>query len=97
MEFPMKASTTVMTLKGVGLVGGTMVSSLVGGLSQWATALTSPTKIQWVIIGGTTLGAGLSALVAFLSTSYGDWSKDSLPPSQAAQTPAGQTAKTIHT
>ncbi len=70
----MKPNTTViMALKGIGLVGGSMASSFAGSLSQWANAETGPSRLQWVIIAVTTLGAGLSALVAFLSTSFGEW------------------------
>jgi hypothetical protein len=71
----MKPNTTlIMVLKGVGLVGGSMASSFAGSLSQWANEATGPSRLQCVIIAVTTLGAGLSALVAFISTSFGDWS-----------------------
>ena len=66
-----------MVLKGIGLVGGAMLSSFVGALGQWANAGEWPSSLQWLIIAGTTAGAGMSALVAFLSTSYGDWRKES--------------------
>ncbi len=69
----MKPTTTVMVVKGICLVGSAMAMSFAGALGQWANEATGPSVLQWVIIGVTTVGAGLSAYAAFLSTAYADW------------------------
>lgn len=69
----MKNETLIILLKMLVVTGGAAISALVGSLSQWSNANGEPTKIQWVIIIGTSLGAGATALGGFLSSSFGKY------------------------
>jgi hypothetical protein len=69
----MKLETLLIITKGAVVCGSAFVSALVGSLAQWSNEPTEPTNIQWFIILGTALGAGLSALGGFLSTAFGKY------------------------
>jgi hypothetical protein len=55
------------------LIGGAMVSGFTGAISQWANAGEWPDTLNWMLIIGGSVGAGLSALVAFCSGSVQTW------------------------
>lgn len=71
----MKLETVIITTKGVCVVGATTLLSLSASLGQWANSGTSPSAIEWVMIGGGCVGAGLSSMGAFLSGSFGNYIK----------------------
>lgn len=69
----MKNDTVFMVLKGVGLIGGAMVASALGSVSQWINAGVSPSAIDWLVMGLGVAGAFFAALVAFCSGSAEKW------------------------
>lgn len=69
----MKLTTAVIITKGIVVTGAATVSALVGSLAQWSNEAAEPSKVQWVIIVGTAVGAGMTALYAFLSQSFGNY------------------------
>lgn len=71
----MKLETAIVVAKGACVSGSATLLALSSGLSQWSNEPTGPSAIQWVMIGGGSLGAGLSAFGAFLSGSFGNYLK----------------------
>jgi hypothetical protein len=69
----MRVETFIIVIKALVVCGTATISALVGALSQWSNDTASPSKIQWVIIIGTALGAGGTALGGFLSSSFGKY------------------------
>ena len=52
---------------------GTSLLTLQTGLGQWSNANDTPSKVQWVMIIGGSIGTGLTATGAFLSNAFGDY------------------------
>lgn len=71
----MKLDSAVIMTKGIAVTLTATLSALVGALSQWSNDPGEPTKIQWIIIVGTSIGAGATALGAFLSNAFGTYVK----------------------
>jgi len=69
----MNANTAVVIVKGLVCVGAATISALVGSLAQWSNDGSSPSKIQWIIIIGTSAGSGFTALGGFISSSFGKY------------------------
>ena len=69
----MKIETAENFTKGLVVVGASTISALVGSLAQWSNDTATPTKLQWMIIIGTALGAGCTALGGFLSSAFGKY------------------------
>lgn len=72
----MKLDSAVIFTKGMVATLVPAVSALVGSLSQWSNDSGEPTKIQWIIIIGTTVGAGAAGLGSFLSNAFGTYVQD---------------------
>ena len=71
----MKLETAIVVTKGLCVVAGTCALTLSSNLAQWANSDASPSMVEWLIIGGSSAGAGLTALGAFLSSSFGNYIK----------------------
>lgn len=69
----MKLETAIIVTKGLVVVGAAFASALVGSLSQWSNDAGNPSAIQWVIIVGTAVSAGATALGGFLSSAFGKY------------------------
>ena len=65
--------TVVIFTKGFCVSFGAFCLALAGSLAQWANSGDLPTVIEWIIIGGTSIGAGVAALGGFLSSAFGKW------------------------
>jgi hypothetical protein len=70
----MKLETGIIITKGICVTSSTTLLALSSGLSQWSNAGT-PSTMQWVMIIGASLGAGLGSLGAFMSGSFGNYVK----------------------
>ena len=66
----MKLSTVEIITKAVVTVTVGAGTAFLSSISQWSNADSSPTKMQWVIIGVSSIIAGGNALSSFLSGSY---------------------------
>lgn len=75
VKITMKLETVIIATKGVCVVGSTTLLSLSASLGQWANSGQSPSAIEWVMIGGGCIGAGLTSMGAFLSGSFGNYIK----------------------
>ena len=71
----MKMDTFVVLAKMFCLFGGTSLITLQTGLSQWSNVDTGPSFVQWVMIIGGAIGAGLLATSGFISQSFGNYLK----------------------
>lgn len=71
----MKLETAIVIAKGACVSGSATLLALSSGLSQWSNEASNPSTIQWIMIGGGSIGAGLSAMGAFLSGSFGNYLK----------------------
>lgn len=71
----MKLETGIVIAKGTCITGSVTLLALTSGLGQWSNEQTNPSTIQWVMIAGSSLGAGLGALGGFLSNSFGNYVK----------------------
>lgn len=71
----MKLETAIVVAKGVCVSGSATLLALSSGLSQWSNETANPSTIQWIMILGGSVGAGLSAMGAFLSSSFGNYLK----------------------
>jgi len=69
----MKLETAIIIAKGLVVLVTASASALVGSLAQWSNESSGPSDIQWIIIIGTTISAGGSALGGFLSSSFGKY------------------------
>jgi hypothetical protein len=69
----MKLETAIVAAKGICVTGSTTLLALSSGLSQWSNEPGTPSAIQWTMIIGASLGAGLGSLGAFLSGSFGKY------------------------
>lgn len=69
----MKLETLVVSAKLVCVFAGTSLLTLQTGLGQWSNQKEDPTVVQWVMVVGGSLGAGLTATGAFLSNSFGNY------------------------
>lgn len=69
----MKLETVIVATKGICVTGSTTLLALSSGLSQWSNEPGSPSAIQWTMIIGASLGAGLGSLGAFMSGSFGKY------------------------
>ena len=68
----MKLETFVVICKLLCVLAGTSLLTLQTGVSQWNSS-TPPTTVQWVIVIAGSLGAGMTATGAFLSSSFGNY------------------------
>lgn len=71
----MKLETGVVYAKLFCVFGGTSLLCLQTGLSQWSNEPTNPSFVQWIMILGGSLGAGLTAAGGFLSDAFGSYMK----------------------
>jgi hypothetical protein len=71
----MKMETGIVITKGVCAAGGATLLSLSASLGQWANTDVSPSAIEWAMIAGGSVGAGLATVSAFLSSSFGNYIK----------------------
>jgi hypothetical protein len=71
----MKLETAIVIAKGTCVSGSATLLALSSGLSQWSNETANPSVIQWIMIAGGSIGAGLSAAGAFLSGSFGNYLK----------------------
>ena len=69
----MKLETGIVIAKAVCVTASTSLLALSGSLSQWSNEAANPSTIQWVMIAGGSIGAGLGSLGAFLSGSFGKY------------------------
>lgn len=72
----MKIETGIVIAKGTCITGSVTLLALSSGLSQWSNEVGNPSTIQWIMIVGSSLGAGLGALGGFLSSSFGNYVKN---------------------
>jgi len=72
----MKQDTIAVALKGIGFVGAAVCLQYSQALSQWSNSGEWPSDLQWHNIIALSVGAGFTAMVAFMSGSYSVW-KDS--------------------
>ena len=70
----------ILFTKGLCIVGSTILLSLSTSLGQWGNSETTPSKVEWCIILGGSIGAGLTSLHAFLSTSFSNYMKNGAAP-----------------
>ena len=66
----MKLEDVVLYAKLTCVFAGTSLLTLQTGLGQWSNVDTTPSKVQWVMILGGSLGTGLTATGAFLSDAF---------------------------
>jgi hypothetical protein len=71
----MNADSVIVYAKLFCIFGGTSLLCLQTGLSQWSNETATPSKVQWIMILGGSLGAGLMATGGFLSNDYGNYRK----------------------
>jgi len=81
----MKLETFIVIVKLFCVFAGTGLLTLQTGLGQWSSSDKSPTTIQWVMVVGGSLGTGLTAAGAFLSSAFGNYmnnaqARRNLPP-----------------
>lgn len=69
----MKLETLIIVIKMLVVTLGAGAMALVGSLSQWSNEASEPTRIQWIIIGASTVGASMTALGGFLSSAFGKY------------------------
>ena len=72
----MKIETAIIGLKLFCVFGASLALSLGAALAQWSNIKDEPSTIQWIIIIVLPLGAALTTLSAFLSTSFGTFLKN---------------------
>ena len=65
--------TFVVGAKLVCVFAGTSLLTLQTGLGQWVHTENDPTIVQWVMVIGGSLGTGLTATGAFLSSAFGNY------------------------
>jgi len=68
-----KLETAVVIAKLLCVFSGTSLLTLQTGLGQWAHDTTPPSNVQWVMVVGGSLGTGLTAAGAFLSSAFGNY------------------------
>lgn len=71
----MKLESFIIHVKMLCVFGGTALLALSSGLGQWANSGSKPSAIEWTMIIGGSVGAGLVALGGFLSNAFGDYMK----------------------
>lgn len=64
----------IITAKLICVFVGTSLLTLQTGLGQWSNSEENPSPVQWIMILGGSLGAGMTATGAFISNSFGRWS-----------------------
>ena len=69
----MKLETIVVSAKLFCVFTGTALLTLQTGLGQWSNSDITPSKVQWVMILGGSIGTGLTATGAFLSNAFGNY------------------------
>ena len=69
----MKLEDAVVYAKLTCIFAGTSLLSLQASLGQWSNVDDTPSKIQWVMILGGSIGTGLTATGAFLSDAFGKY------------------------
>jgi len=69
----MKLEDKVVYAKLFCIFAGTSLLTLQTGLGQWSNAEETPSKVQWVMILGGSIGTGLGATGAFLSDAFGKY------------------------
>ena len=69
----MKFEDAVVYAKLICVFAGTSLLTLQTGLGQWSNEPTNPSAVQWVMIIGGSLGAGITATGAFLSSTFGNY------------------------
>jgi hypothetical protein len=69
----MKLATAAIIAKGFCVTFGAFCLALSGSLGQWVNAGDTPSPVEWIIIGSTSVGAGVAALGGFLSSAFGKW------------------------
>jgi hypothetical protein len=68
-----KLETIVVGAKLICVFAGTGLLTLQTGLGQWAKEDKPPTNVQWVMVIGGSIGTGLTAAGAFLSSAFGNY------------------------
>lgn len=71
--FNMKLENVIVYSKLFCVFAGTSLLTLQTGLGQWSNIDDTPSKIQWVMILGGSIGAGITATGAFLSDTFGKY------------------------
>ena len=71
----MKFETFIVYAKLFCVMFGTSMITLQSSLGQWSNAEGSPSKVQWIMILGGSVGTGLTATGAFLSNAFGEYIK----------------------
>ena len=69
----MKIETIVVGAKLFCIFAGTSLLTLQTALGQWSNSEITPSKVQWVMIIGGSLGTGLTSTGAFLSSAFGNY------------------------
>ena len=68
-----KLETAVVIAKLICVFAGTSLLTLQTGLGQWAHDTAPPSNVQWVMVVGGSIGTGLTAAGAFLSSAFGNY------------------------
>jgi hypothetical protein len=80
----MKFDDIIISAKLFCVFAGTSLLALQTGLGQWSNSEDTPSKVQWTMILGGSLGTGFIATGAFLSNAFGNYTQNrtsgSLPP-----------------
>jgi hypothetical protein len=69
----MKLDTAVIITKGLCFVAAGVTAPLVTGLAQWSDSGQWPPTINWIVLIAMCVGGGATALLAFLSQSFGNY------------------------